>query len=163
MSNDNMIQFQHFKWFKPMVITLSSLPTFQIEAEVVEQDTALVLEPTDEVAYPNDSTEELIRQAIETPPITPGSVIVRGTSPLQLLAIVHDFDQEPSWQEEWLVKALYGILYQSEQLQLSAIAIPSLCTRHGSLEKQRFFDILHSVIEQVAPIHLTKIWVAAES
>jgi hypothetical protein len=160
MSNDKTIQFQHFRWFKDITIILSPLPPFQIEAEVVEQDTALVLEPTFEVAYPNESAEELINQAFEIPPITPGSVVVRGNFPLKLVAIVHDFDEEPNWKEEWIVKALYSILYLSEQFQLQAIAIPLLCTRHGSLEKQRFFDILHSVIEQVVPVHLKKIWLA---
>ncbi|EDN72294.1 conserved hypothetical protein [Beggiatoa sp. SS] len=103
---------------KPIQIITSpqSRPPFQVDAWVYEQDTALLLCAADEIKYPSESAEQLIEQAVEMSPLIPGSVLVRGYCPLELLAIVHDLDQEPSWREEWILKALHGIMQASANL-----------------------------------------------
>ncbi|MCK7466684.1 MAG: hypothetical protein MZU91_00090 [Desulfosudis oleivorans] len=42
---------------------------------------------------------------IETQPRLPGTVLVQGTSPVRLLAIIHDFNEDPSWKEDWIKEA----------------------------------------------------------
>jgi hypothetical protein len=155
-----LLQTLNFSGFKNLQIVASpeNMPPFEIKAQAFEQDTTLVLGPSLEMTYPTESTEQLINQALERPPLTLGSVLVRGHSPIQLLAIVHDLDNEPSWKEEWIVKALYGILRATEKRQLQAIALPLLGTVHGSLTQERFLVLLRSVIEQASPVHLKQIW-----
>ncbi len=145
---------------KPIQIITSpqSRPPFQVDAWVYEQDTALVLGTADEIKYPSESAEQLIEQAVEMSPLIPGSVLVRGYCPLELLAIVHDLDQEPSWREEWIVKALHGIMQASEQHHCEAIAMPLLGTLHGALKIPRFFELLFSVREQMSCVHLKRLW-----
>ena len=154
---NNHLSFNHVQ----VVTSPENIPPFdvEIEAYVYEQDTALVLGPTYKVEYPSESIEQLIEQALETPPLIPGSVLVRGQYPFQLLAIIHDLDHEPTWQEEWIVTALHSILRQSEMHQLQSIAMPLLGTVHGSLQKERFWVLLRSVIEQASPVYLKQIWI----
>ena len=146
-----------------IIVSPENQPPFQIEAQVVEQDTARVLDAGHQMIYPSESTEQLITQAVETPALTPGSVLVTGDSPLQFLAIVHDFDQEPSCREKWIIEALRGIWRESEQRQLQSIAMPLLGTWHGHLKVERFFELLHLVIEPVPTVYLKRLWLVVPS
>jgi O-acetyl-ADP-ribose deacetylase (regulator of RNase III) len=91
-------------------------------------------------------------------PEKPGSVLVKATSPLQLLAVVHDLNQEPSWKEEWVAKALEEIFRETEQRKLHSLALPFLGTRHGSLDKERFLVLLRSTLEGIVTHSLKRIW-----
>jgi len=133
-------------------------PPFMVDAVVAEEDTFLVLSADREVRDPNEPLVRLMTRVIETRPETPGSVLVRGKSPLQLLAIVHDLNQEPSWREEWIVSALDGIFREAESRKLRSIALPLLGTLHGSLEKQRFLVLLRCALERISPNHLKRLW-----
>jgi hypothetical protein len=148
---------------KPIQIITSpqSHPPFQVDAWVYEQDTALLLDAASEIKSPSETTAQLIEQAVEQSPLIPGSVLVRGYCPLELLAIVHDFDQEPSWQEEWILKALHRIMQLSEQHCCEGIGMPMLGTLHGSLNSQRFLELLLSVREQNALVYLKRLWLVS--
>jgi hypothetical protein len=100
----------------------------------------------------------VMTKVIETRPQTPGSVLVRGKRPLRLLAIVHDFNQDPSWREEWIASALDRILAEAERQRLRSLALPFLGTLHGSLEKQRFVVLLRDALERNPAIHLERLW-----
>jgi len=145
---------------KPIQIITSpqNRPPFQVDAWVYEQDTALLLGAPDEIKYPSESAEQLIEQAVDSSPLIPGTVLVRGYCPLELLAIVHDLDQEPSWREEWILKALHGIVQLSEQHHCEAIGMPLLGTLHGTLKSARFFELLLSVREQSSFVYLKRLW-----
>ncbi len=137
-------------------IIVSPKPPFEIQAIAYEQDTALVLGAT-EIKEPSETTTELINQAKKIPDKIPGSVLVKEDSPIQFLAIVHDLDQKPTWTEEWVIKALEGILRESEQRFLHAIATQPLGAVHGTLTQQRFLVLLRSLIGQT--VYLKRIWV----
>jgi hypothetical protein len=160
MLNDHFSRFQYLQWFTniQIILALENSPPFDVEAFVYEQDTALVLGQTREIKEPVESTEKLIHQAIEMQPLIPGRVLVKGQFPIQLLAIIHDLDQEPSWQEEWIVQALHNIVQISEQRQLQSIGMPLLGTVHGNLSTSRSLALLRKVIEQVSPNHLKRLW-----
>jgi hypothetical protein len=153
------------KFFKGMSknhffqITVSLTKQLPVATEVIvyEQDTALVLTAPTDINYPLESNKQLLNQAITQPELIPGSVLVRNQFPLQFFAIVHDLNQEPTWQEQWIVMALQTILRESERRQLHSIAMPLLGTVYGSLTTTRFFDLFHSVIASSAPTTLREI------
>jgi len=101
---------------------------------------------------------QIMTNVINTRPEKPGTVIVRGKHPLLLLAIVHDFNQEPSWTEKWIVSALNEIFRVAENQNLTSIAIPLLGTLHGSLKKQHFIVLLSRALKRVSFSHLKRIW-----
>ncbi|EDN68602.1 conserved hypothetical protein [Beggiatoa sp. PS] len=160
MLNDHLSRFLYLRWFTDIQIILASenSPPFDVEAFVYEQDTALILGQTHEIKKPVESTENLMNQALEMQPLTPGHVLVKGKFPVQLLAIIHDFDQEPSWREEWIEQAFHNIVQISEQHQLQSIGMPLLGTVHGNLSIHRSLTLLRSVIEQISPTYLKRLW-----
>jgi hypothetical protein len=160
MPNAHSKRFKYLQWITniQLVVAPENTPPFDVQAFVYEQDTTLVLKPTREIKEPAENSETLINQALEMQPLTPGSVLVQGQFPIQLFAIVHDLDQEPTWQEEWIVQALHNILHESEQRQFQSMGIPFLGTVHGSLSKQRFLMLLRSVLEKSALVHLKRLW-----
>jgi len=133
-------------------------PPFPVNAVAFEEDTFLVLSADPVVRAPKESLMQVMTRVIETRPQTPGSVLVKGKRPLRLLAIIHDFNQDPSWREEWIASALDRILAEAETQRLRSIAVPFLGTLHGSLEKQRFVVLLRDALERNPAIHLKRLW-----
>ena len=143
---------------KIIVAPAESAPSFKLDAVVAEEDTFLVL-GADPVAKENyESPQALTRSAAATEPAAPGSVVVREGSPLRLLAVIHDLELEPSWSEEWVASALSSIFLEAEARRLSAIALPTLGTLHGSLEPQRFVELLKSVLDAAYFGSLERLW-----
>jgi len=141
-----------------IVATPKDRPPFPVDAVAFEEDTFLIMSADPEVRDPNEPLVRLMTRVIETPPETPGSVLVKGKRPLHLLAIVHDLNQEPSWKEEWIVSALDGIFKEAESRRLKSIALPFLGTLHGSLEKERFVILLGCALERMSAKHLKRLW-----
>ena len=133
-------------------------PPFSIDALAVEEDTFLVLSADPKVRDPHMDLVRIMTNVIKTRPEKPGTVLVRGKHPLFLLAIVHDFNQEPSCKEKWIVSALNEIFRVTESRDLTSIAIPLLGTLHGSMKKQRFIVLLSRVLKRVSVSHLKRIW-----
>jgi hypothetical protein len=133
-------------------------PPFPIDGRAYEEDTFLVLSAEAVVRIPKEPLMRVMTRVLETRPRLPGSVAVRGTHPLRLLAIVHDLNQEPSWKEEWVACALEGIFREAESRRLRSIAIPFLGTLHGSLEKETFLGLLKGALEKISPVHLKQLW-----
>jgi hypothetical protein len=133
-------------------------PPFSIDAVAVEEDTFHVLSADSKVRDPHIDLVRIMTNVINIRPEKPGTVLVRGKHPLLLLAIVHDFNQEPSCKEKWIVSALNEIFRVTESRDLTSIAIPLLGTLHGSLEKQRFIVLLSRALKRVSGSHLKRIW-----
>jgi hypothetical protein len=141
-----------------IVVAPENKPPFRADAVAFEEDTFLVLSAPVELNEPPEPLVRLLTELREMKPEKPGSVLVKGTPPLQLLAVVHDLNQEPSWKEEWVAKALEGIFRDTEQRKLHSLALPFLGTRHGSLDKERFLVLLHSTLEGIVTHSLKRIW-----
>lgn len=133
-------------------------PPFEIDAVASEEDTFLVLSADPTVRDPKEPLIRLMTRVIETQPEKPGSVVVKGKSPLRMLAIVHDLNKEPSWREEWIASALDGIFREAETRKLRSIALPFLGTLHGPLEKERFLALLKSSLQRISARHLKRLW-----
>jgi hypothetical protein len=134
-------------------------PPFRVDAVVAEEDTYLVMsESNAELRDTNEHPVRIMTRAIEARPAQPGSIIVKRGSPLRFLAIIHDFDIEPSSREEWVGKCLSEALYQSEKRQFGSLAIPLIGTSHGPLDEKRFLLLLHGILDEISPRHLKQLW-----
>ncbi len=131
---------------------------FPVDGVAFEEDTFLVMSADPVVRDPKEPLVRIMTKVIETRPEVPGSVLVRGKRPLQLLAIVHDLNQEPSWREEWIASALDRIIQLAEGRGLESIALPFLGTLHGKLGKERFLMLLRAVLGRNPPTHLKRLW-----
>ncbi len=133
-------------------------PPFKVDAVAAEEDTFLVMSADRAVHTPKEPLVKVMTRVINTRPKTPGSVLVQSTTPLRLLAVVHDLNEDPSWKEAWITHALDGIFHEAEIRKLGSIAVPFLGTQHGSLDKERFLVLLRSTIERVSLHYLKRLW-----
>lgn len=97
-----------------IVVAPENKPPFKTDARAYEEDTFLVLSAPVDFTEPPVSLTRLLTELRKIKPEKPGSVLVRGKSPLQLLAVVHDLNQEPSWRENWVAKALEAVFREVE-------------------------------------------------
>ena len=133
-------------------------PPFEVGAVVLEEDTYLILSADPVVKEPQESWGEVIKQVNELQPETPGSVLIRETYPLEILAVVHDLDRDPSWKEEWIAAALDGVLREFAARGVRSGAIPMLGATHGSLALKRAAGLLREALKRGGPRTLEHIW-----
>jgi len=131
---------------------------FPVDAAAFEEDTFLVLSAETTVREPKEPLMRIMTKLIETRPHTPGTVLVKDNRPVRLLAVVHDLNQEPTWKEEWVKRALTGIFQEIESRGLASLALPFIGTLHGKLEKERFLCLLGEVLEGMDFNHLRMLW-----
>jgi hypothetical protein len=133
-------------------------PVFFVDAVAAEEDTYLVLSADPVVEEVTEEPERLLSDAAARIPLAPGTVLVRGGEPLELLAVVHDLDQEPTWREEWVAGALDEIMREVFERGLGSLAMPMLGAVHGSLEGPRFVELLANALEAGAAESLKELW-----
>ena len=138
-------------------------PPFTVDGVVEEEDVYLVLSAPQKVRKTQEPLMRIMTRLIETRPREPGTVIVRGRKPLQLLAIVHDLNQDPTWKETWISDALRGIMKIAEERKLQSIALPMLGSVHGTLDWQKFMMLLGSALKDMNPAQLKRIWLIIPS
>jgi len=131
---------------------------FPVNAAAFEEDTLLVLSAETTVREPKGPLMRVMTKLIETRPERPGSVLMKGNHPVRLLAIVHDLNQEPTWKEEWVKRALTGIFQEIEGRDLTSLALPFIGTLHGKLGKERFLWLLRVLLQDMDFKHLRKLW-----
>ena len=141
-----------------IIVAPENSAPFDVEALVFEEDTWLVMSANPTICEPEVHPIRLMTDLIETEPEPVGSVLVKNGQPMRFLAIVHDVNQEPTWREAWIERALHSVFREVEQRKISAIGLPLLGTRHGRLEKPRFAVILGRVLNKTTFTHLKKIW-----
>lgn len=142
-----------------IVAAPEKMQPFSLDAMVFEEDTFLILSAEKKVRDPQKPLMHVLTELIEIQPETPGDVLVKGKGPFRFLAIIHDLDQEPSWQEEWIKTALDNIFQEAEKRRLQSIAIPFIGTLYGQLEKVRFIELLWQALNRFTPHHLRRLWV----
>ena len=131
----------------------------RVDAIVFEEDTFLVMSADPTPKDPKVPMVRVMTSLIETQPRVPGSVVLQGRSPLRMLAIVHDFNQDPSWKEEWIESALIRVFQQTETLGVQSLALPLLGTVHGTLNKGRFIELLVRALLGAGHPSLRFLWV----
>lgn len=141
-----------------MASRLGSEAPFALEAVVREDDTYNVLSAEPWPRPQSRPLEPSLAEAVEAEPAPPGGVVVREGSPLELLAIVHDLELEPSWREEWIASATAAALREAERRALTSIAFPLLGTRYGAPDRRRVLRLLARAL-QAGPIgRLRRLW-----
>jgi hypothetical protein len=133
-------------------------PPFAVTAVAVEQDTALVLDEEPVLNVPHSSLKQLGEEMERFTEPVPGSILVLNGSPYRLYSVVHDLEQEPSWREEWVQKALENLLRLVERQHLSPLALPLLGNRFGNLAPERFIQLLCNAAERFPPSSNIKVW-----
>jgi len=111
-------------------------------AVVREEDVQLILTADTRPRAPRESLRALEAAALRAPGHEPGSVVVRPGRPLELLAVIHDLDREPSWTEEWIATATLAALRAARWRGLLHLAMPLPGTVHGRLDARRACAIL---------------------
>ena len=123
--------------------------TPNVDGVVEEQDTALILGEPEKITDSDNKPSWVLANQLETQKLqTPGSIIKRRAQPLRLLAIVHDFDNEPSWRSDWIKRALDNVLYTCKADNLKSIRLPVLGARYGKFELKTFLSLLVSALEK---------------
>ena len=131
-----------------ILVSPEKLAPVNTSAVVEEQDTALVLSKPKKITDTETKPGWFLANKLESQPlIEPGSVIKRNAKTLKLMAIVHDFDMEPSWRAEWIAQALDNILEISIINKLSSIQLPVLGAQHGRFETNKFLELLVTALK----------------
>jgi hypothetical protein len=137
------------------------LPPFPVEAAVREEDTYLVLSSpaAPSLRAAGLDPEELVAELRGFRPARPGTVVVRRGDVLELLAVVHDLSAEPTWRREWVRSALQAALSEAELRELTALSVPLLGARHGSMSAGEFCALLVSSMRDLQPRYIRYLWV----
>jgi len=146
-----------------LIVAPADASPFEVAARVEEQDVALLLGTDEGIHQPDDKpvwylSHKLVSQTLQQP----GDLLLRQGRPLRLLAIVHDFDQDPSWNSAWVEQALGKIAEVIEERQLNSLALPLLATRHGRVELDECLALVSRALLQQPPACLTRIWLVEE-
>jgi O-acetyl-ADP-ribose deacetylase (regulator of RNase III) len=133
-------------------------PPFPLDAVMVEEDTYLVLGAEPVAREMHEPPERALEEAEVREPEIPGSVLVMEGSPLRFLAVVHDLGEEPSWREEWIASALVAALQEAEARGVRSLSLPMLGTLYGTLEAQRFVELLQKALGSTWLGRLENVW-----
>ncbi len=136
-------------------------PPFSVDAMTYEEDTFLIMSADPEEVPPDIHPIRLMAELESFEPKKIGSVVVKKGTPLKLLAVVHDVNQEPTCRGKWVEKALHGVFREVERRGIQSLAIPPLATRHGRLPCSRFAQLLGRVLAQNEFNSLKKLWIIA--
>lgn len=123
-------------------ITSDARDPSYFDAVVEEQDTALVLGESREIRDPDKPAWYLAHKLVSQQLYTPGQIIIKHSQPLRLLAIVHNFDEEPSWCLEWVAQALNNMDEIIRQYAIESIAMPLLGCQFGRILPPEFITLL---------------------
>ena len=144
------------------VVTLVEAPAtnqpFRIDAKGIEEDTSLVLSAEVQIRDPRQHPIRLMTELYEHQAKTPGTIVVKQANPVRLLAIVHDFDQDPSCREEWIKACLDEILEHCNRQRFESLGLEGLGTIHGRLSVERFQRLLHTSLHDAPLSSLKRIW-----
>lgn len=133
----------------------------KLDAVVVEEDTYQVLSSDGILHSPNESLQSISAQLSGYVPPHPGEILIRGTDPIEIVAIVHDLDYTPSWRQEWILSALQKVFAQAHKRQLHTMAMPLLGSVHGRFPAIQFLHLLEAVINQEEARYPKTLWLAA--
>lgn len=140
-------------------VPLDGEPPFEPDAVVREEDTWLVLGPDPDPEPPEEDAGTLLGDAAGYEPRPPGSVVVREGAPVELLAVVHELDREPTWRPEWVDAALEEVVRTLHERGAGNVVVPVLGAVHGTMHPLRFHRSLRAALETLSPWALREICV----
>ena len=134
-------------------------PPFRCEAVVVEQDTNLILGEQTTLVEPDKPAWYLANTLERDQPVYKlGDVIIKRGLPMQLMAIVHDIEQQPTCDSGILKLAWQNLMAISAQNNVKTLATPALGSVHGKIVLEDALQLFGQAIHDHAPPCLEKIW-----
>ena len=118
------------------------------DAVVREEDTWLILSAAPEVTPPAEPLTRIMTELLTAQPHPPGTVLVREGHPLVLLAVVHDFDEEPCCRLDWVRTALTRVLDVCRERRIGSVSLPLLGVTHGRLTPQEALTAIVSTLRE---------------
>lgn len=158
--NGGLQQSMVFKGVKFIAVPREH-PPLAPEAEVFEEDTFLIMSDDPDYAPSFKHPIRLMQEVESFQPELPGSVIVKGSHPIRMLAVIHDVNRDPTWREEWIKKALFSVFQYAERLKLRTLGLPILGTKHGRLKHPHFAKMLARILHDSKFEHLRLVWLIA--
>lgn len=143
-----------------IAIAPAKLEPFPVAAVAEEQDTALLLNESEEIRDPGEKPPWFYANKLESQTLLePGQVIVRDTQPLRLQLIIHDLESEPICNELWIFQAVQQSLEIAEQREIDALQMPLLGYKFGRIEPSQFFAILTEILRRQRPAPINRLWI----
>ena len=143
-----------------LAIAPVKFPPFSVGAVIEEQDTALILDESDEIRDPGQKppwfyANKLDQQSL----LEPGQIITRDTQPLRLQAIIHDLESDPICNELWIFQALQQAIEVAENRKIYSLQVPLLGCKFGKIKPAQFFAILLEIIRRQRPAPVNRLWI----
>jgi len=144
------------------IIAPAEQPPFVPDVMILEEDTALVLSADTQLKDPGVGTFKILMDLYEMPEYVPGSIVTRDEKPFQVLAVVHDLDQEITTRLKWIQSALQEALAYCETQNFRLIAIQPLGSVHGKVSINWFIDQLTQHLNTRQYPCFDRVWVMTE-
>ena len=145
-----------------IAVAPAKFPPFDIGAQVEEQDTALLLDDSNEIRDPGSQPPWFFANKLESQSLLkPGQVITRDTQPLRLQLIIHDLESEPVCNELWIFEALQTALEIAEQKEITSIQSPLLGVKFGKIKPSQFFSLLIEILNRQRPPPIKHLWLTS--
>jgi hypothetical protein len=136
---------------------------FPVDAVVREEDTYLVLSARNEVSKHAEHPIRLFEELHGLEPQAPGSAVLRPGDPATILAVVHDLGREPSWQKEWIERALDEVLSLTRARDLRSLAMPILGSVHGRLPIEEGRELIVNALWRARGGGLRRLWLSGSA
>lgn len=127
-------------------------------AAVEEQDTYLVMKRQPEVPEAREHVIRTMTNAMQVQPQQPGSILVCQGSPLRLLAITNDFDQDPPCRPLWVAAALNNLIDIVFRHEISSLVMPPLGRTAKVIGLGEFISLLQQAFGPVRQLPLKRLW-----
>jgi hypothetical protein len=129
---------------KPEILLRSTLlAPFRMDAVVVEEDTALILSAEPHLSLRSEHPIRLMTDMVAQRFADPGSIVVKKTASLCLCAIVHDFDQDPSFKDQWVTSAIDESFVKCQEYGIRHLTMQVLGATYGPRSLDWFLELLN--------------------
>lgn len=135
-----------------IVTAASDKQPFPVEAVVLEEDTYRVMSAANRITHLPETTESSLDELKEFTPHVVGELIGRGN---RLYAIVHDFEMEPSFNDEGACQALARLAELARERGFEQIAIQAF---QGSPDEASHAWIQAEIQRVLAGSPVKRVW-----
>ena len=77
-------------------------------------------------------------------------------------AVVHDFDQDPSWNSEWVAHALSNIAHLVDEKSITSLKLPVLGACYGRITLDEFLSLFALVFMRRPFTALARLWLCVD-
>ncbi len=133
---------------------------FPVNAIVREEDTYQALSAPPVIRLPLEHPIRTVTDAWGAKPLEPGTVLVRGGNPTELVAVIYDLDAEPICAAEWIEQALDQITKAVAGRGIRSLVLPLLGVKSPDISVRRRVNILcHGLSQTGWP---GRVWLVVE-